>query len=164
MAIDKIQASSINLADTFAFTGTVSGAGKIGQVVTDEESTEHSTNSSVIAATNYTLNITPTATSSKVLILWDAPFRRNNSNASTGCELRLYKNGSSHKIIDNYFTLTLPDKIMNRANFIYLDSPSTTSQVTYAIYWKLYGASESGGFILNDTSAIGSLTAIEVLA
>ena len=27
MAIDKIQAESINLADTFAFTGTVSGAG-----------------------------------------------------------------------------------------------------------------------------------------
>ena len=25
MAIDKIQAESINLADTFAFTGTVSG-------------------------------------------------------------------------------------------------------------------------------------------
>jgi hypothetical protein len=28
MAIDKIQASSINLADTFAFTGSVSGAGE----------------------------------------------------------------------------------------------------------------------------------------
>ena len=29
MAIDKIQASSINLADTFAFTGTVSGTSDI---------------------------------------------------------------------------------------------------------------------------------------
>ena len=28
MAIDKIQAESINLADTFAFTGTVTGAGE----------------------------------------------------------------------------------------------------------------------------------------
>ena len=27
MAIDKIQSESINLADTFAFTGTVTGAG-----------------------------------------------------------------------------------------------------------------------------------------
>ena len=27
MAIDKIQSESINLADNFAFTGTVSGAG-----------------------------------------------------------------------------------------------------------------------------------------
>ena len=110
------------------------------------------------------MNITPSATTSKVLILWDAPFRKNNANASTGCELRLYKNGSSHKIIDNYFTYSAPEKIMNRANFIYLDSPSTLSQVTYAIYWKLYGSFESGGFILNDSSAIGSLTAIEVLA
>ena len=29
MAISKIQSESINLADTFAFTGSVSGAGKI---------------------------------------------------------------------------------------------------------------------------------------
>ncbi|ADD94232.1 hypothetical protein, partial [uncultured phage MedDCM-OCT-S04-C136] len=29
MAIDKIQSESINLADTFAFTGTVTGAGGI---------------------------------------------------------------------------------------------------------------------------------------
>jgi len=29
MAIDKIQSESINLADNFAFTGTVSGAGGI---------------------------------------------------------------------------------------------------------------------------------------
>ena len=28
MAIDKIQSESINLADNFAFTGTVSGAGE----------------------------------------------------------------------------------------------------------------------------------------
>ena len=29
MAISKIQSESINLADTFAFTGTVTGAGEI---------------------------------------------------------------------------------------------------------------------------------------
>jgi len=31
VAIDKIQSESINLADTFAFTGTVSGAGQTNQ-------------------------------------------------------------------------------------------------------------------------------------
>ena len=35
MAIDKIQASSINLADTFAFTGTVSGAGQLVSLAND---------------------------------------------------------------------------------------------------------------------------------
>ena len=163
MALSTIGTNGI--ADDAVTAAKATGFGKIGQIVTDEESSEHSTNSSTIAATNYTLNITPTATSSKILILWDAPFRKNNSNGSTGCEIRLYKNGSSHKIIHSYFTLTLTTKIINRANFIYLDSPSTTSQITYAIYWKLYGDAESGGFILNDgSSAIGTLTAIEVLA
>jgi len=35
MAIDKIQSESINLADNFAFTGTVTGAGITGLSVTD---------------------------------------------------------------------------------------------------------------------------------
>ena len=34
MAIDKIQAESINLADTFAFTGTVTGAGTLVKLAT----------------------------------------------------------------------------------------------------------------------------------
>ena len=34
MAIDKIQSESINLADTFAFTGTVTGAGGVTQADT----------------------------------------------------------------------------------------------------------------------------------
>ena len=147
MALSTIGTNGIAYDAVTAAKAT--GFGKIGQIVTDEESTEHSTNSSTIAATNYTLNITPTATSSKILILWDAPFRKNNANASTGCELRLYKGGSSHKIIDNYFTYTAPEKIMNRANFIYLDSPSSTSQITYAIYWKLYAVNSLNFFLFN---------------
>ena len=39
MAIDKIQASSINLADTFAFTGTVSGTSDIVLIKTVTVST-----------------------------------------------------------------------------------------------------------------------------
>ena len=42
MAIDKIQAEGINLSDTFAFTGTVSGAGnlvKLAEVIADDDDT-----------------------------------------------------------------------------------------------------------------------------
>ena len=45
MAIDKIQAESINLADTFAFTGTVTGAGELNDI--DLISTNHITSASV---------------------------------------------------------------------------------------------------------------------
>ena len=48
MAIDKIQAESINLADTFAFTGTVSGAG---------EAAEEGTWTPVMSSFNHTTQI-----------------------------------------------------------------------------------------------------------
>ena len=52
MAIDKIQAESINLADTFAFTGTVSGAGKVLQVVHVESNSAISSSSTIPADTS----------------------------------------------------------------------------------------------------------------
>ena len=70
MALSKIQADSMNLADTYAFTGTVTGAGGgiLGQVV--QATTDTAVN---VASTSYTntglsVNITPTATTSKILV------------------------------------------------------------------------------------------------
>ena len=144
-----------------------SGFGKIGQVKTVPLETQEFTNSTSFAETEATLAITPTTTSSKVLIYWDVSFRRNNSNTSTYCSFQLYKNGSSHKVIDNYFSNTMGEKLWCRANYHLLDSPSTTSSTTYAVYWARGGTSESGGFYLTDggsSSATGSFTLMEVLA
>jgi hypothetical protein len=44
MAIDKIQSESINLADTFAFTGTVTGAGGVNTPFWDSR---HTSNQSI---------------------------------------------------------------------------------------------------------------------
>ena len=161
MAITRLNNNSIS-----SISALPSGVdvGKIGQVVQQEVTTEHSTNSTSYSATQYTINITPSATSSKILINWNAPFRKNNSNSGTGCGLKLYRGGSAHKNIDLNFTRSSTTAIFLRSGFVYLDSPSSTSQQNYAIYWALIGASESGGFILNDSGFVGTLTAMEVLA
>ena len=52
MAIDKIQSESINLADTFAFTGTVTGAGDSSLFF----QAYHSASQSISAATTTKLN------------------------------------------------------------------------------------------------------------
>ena len=41
MAIDKIQSESINLADNFAFTGTVSGAGGLVKLFTASDAVSY---------------------------------------------------------------------------------------------------------------------------
>ena len=143
-----------------------SGFGKVGQVKSVLLETQEFTNSTSFAETEATLAITPTTTSSKILIYWDVSFRRNNSNTGTYAQFQLYKNGSSHKVIDNNFSSTMGEKLWCRANYHLLDSPSTLSSTTYAVYWARGGTSESGGFYLCDggsSAATGSFTLMEVL-
>ena len=56
MAIDKIQSESINLADTFAFTGTVSGAGGVNTPMVSVDKTGSGQSISASTHTKVTLN------------------------------------------------------------------------------------------------------------
>ena len=72
MAIIKTRARGLKLDDTFAFTGSVSGAGggKVAQVVQAICSGgDTSTTSSTLQSSNVTVTITPTASDSKVLVM-----------------------------------------------------------------------------------------------
>ena len=69
MTIDKIQSESINLADNFAFTGTVTGAGKILNVYQVRTNTAVT----IAQADGYTAlglsqAVTPASSSSKFLL------------------------------------------------------------------------------------------------
>ena len=68
MALSKIQSSNINLADNFAFTGTVSGAGKILQTVIAYDSSTNNYASGNYQNTSLDVAITPTKSNSKFLI------------------------------------------------------------------------------------------------
>ena len=154
--------------DTVALTSgaKTSGFGKIGQVVSTLLTTQQFTNSTSLVATEAVATITPTSTTSKILIYWDVAFRKNNTNSGTYVNFSLYKNSSLLKPIDTNFSNTMAAKVMLRANYHLLDSPSTTSSTQYAVYWARVGNSESGGFYLNDggsSAASGSFTLMEVL-
>ena len=59
MALSKIQSESINLPDTFAFTGTVTGAGAAGYTKTAQTTTN--------GAATYTISSIPSGTSELIL-------------------------------------------------------------------------------------------------
>jgi len=108
MAIDKIQAESINLADTFAFTGTVTGAGGVNTPafmasVTSDQTINHNTATKIAFAnevfdtgsnydtTNY--RYTPGFVGKSYLssLIWSY-----DAQASIFWQaIELYKNGSS---------------------------------------------------------------------
>ena len=117
MAIDKIQSESINLADTFAFTGTVTGAGGVNtpmfvaamsgnQALGAGSTTKIQFNTEVFdTAGNYdpTTNyrFTPT-TAGKYLIEVSLQFAGGASDLYY-CYAYIYKNGSAVKISQNDF-------------------------------------------------------------
>ena len=160
MALTKVQAGGLNVADNFAFTGTVSGAGKILQVVQVTFTTAVE-----ITATSYThytaaaTTITCSSTSSKVLVMLEAnvtPWENNNNDAQQ--KIRIYKGGSA---LSRECTTRVYDYGGNgilshlSASINHLDSPSSTSELTYQLYHKLVAGDRAG-------VAGGSFTLIEI--
>jgi hypothetical protein len=147
---------------------TPAGGGKVLQVISKAVSTFQSINStSYVDFTDFTLTITPSATTSKVLIFisvngWDAQSQtlanpidmvlRNGSNTVLNQPINWYAPVSN----SNTATKAPPGLISQS----YLDSPATTSAVTYKVSGK-NASSPGNGFFMNN-SATSSMTVMEI--
>ena len=138
MALSKIQAESMNLADTYAFTGTVSGVGKVLQMQTLTETADTGT---ITASGNHelmNLAITPSATTSKILILSQAVIEVvGGANAIAQSYLFRGTIASGTQITaflyDGTAGISSGQTHYNTINFCVVDSPSTTSATTYTV-------------------------------
>ena len=138
-----------------AMNGTINVIDKIvpGHMIQTVQriSTSHETiNTSSWTATNVFASITPKSTSSKILVRMTGTVRTyNTSGQSARGAWRLYKDiggGGFNRVGTHQFSHGINDYgTSGSLNDIpyhveYLDSPSTTSEVTY----KLYGSHETG--------------------
>ena len=111
------------------------GGGKVLQVVAATYSTQQTTTSSTYADSNLSASITPSSTSSKVLVLVDTNgiISTGSNNARGG--LRLLRGSTVLSYISTglvYFTYSNNQSMGGvGASIAYLDSPSTTSSTTY---------------------------------
>lgn len=162
--------------DTVTLTSgaKTSGFGKIGQVVSTTKTDEFSTSStSVTDITGLSVSITPSSTSSKILILVDGNVSDNNTTYAGAMKLfrdstEICKgtNGSANNIgFDNVRRNSGSDE-SKKFSINFLDSPSTTSSTTYKISIKL---NQSNTFYINRTgssnenSLVSTITAMEIL-
>ena len=156
---------------------TGGGGGIIQVVSTTKTDTFTSSSSSFVAITGLSVNITPTSTSSKILVYFSVDASNANAGA-TSCRIGVFKDGS------NYFGSDIGNKVRGwqcanygdnntgeHIGFQFLDSPSTTSQITY----DCRVASQTDTAVINrsgsdnDNSAFGyrsasTITAMEVSA
>ena len=169
---------SIPSGVTLSNAGTATGFGKIGQVVqTYIDSVGFETNSSTpVQLTGVTANITPSSTSSKILVIakvmagaavdYKMFFQLRNGTTLIGNSA-----SAGNREISIGMSLNVQVNMPMTHNFQYLHSPSSTDQQTY----NVYGHAESNGTLrLNrgstdsDAGTVGrgttSLILMEVLA
>ena len=137
--------------------------GKVLQaVLSSYTGSEESTSSNSFQASSLFVNITPSATSSKVAIICSGT--GGTSGNATNNTITLYRDStnlgdSDRGIITLYQVNGL---VYAPFNLNLLDSPNTTSQVTYKVYFKAYSGSHAQ--YLHKDGSDSFITALEIAA
>ena len=139
IANDAVDNTKLDLTDNYAFTGTISGAGKILQIL-QNTSTNTDAISSGATSTIVTQAITPSSSSNKILIFVSINIGGDNNSYGYGQIKRgttvigAGATSSSRPLVSFGIMSALNanfDYRMGNHNFTFLDSPSTTSETTY---------------------------------
>lgn len=125
--------ADINSAAAIATTKL--GAGAVLQVVQTTSASSLTTTSSSFVTLNLAATITPSSTSSKILMLLSTGAQ--NTTGSNGCVFTVYRGtvaagtnlGDSNWGFGNFDSAT--DGVLASFSIVHLDSPSTTSATTY---------------------------------
>ncbi len=158
MPFTKIDAANLGGTTLPALNGsalTNISAGKVLQVVSNRTRTNIATSSSSYVTMNFNVQITPSATSSKVLVIFQSGIAyQDTGGESFYAHYTLYRdstnlasNTSSGQQGVYYHGLSYND-IFGHANIHHLDSPSSTSQLTYTPYFKISNTSCSYNTLL----------------
>ena len=143
-------------------TGTListKSAGTVLQVVSATDATGRSTTSTsfVTASNTLSVSITPTSTSSKIFVVANSSCEHNTTN--TYMVFTIFRgatnlgNGQGGNILRVSSTQNIYPVALS-----FLDSPSSTSALTYQVYFKVDGGSAT----INSGNCVGTLTAFEI--
>ena len=173
MALSKIDIENMvtgELTTTNGGTGATSfTSGKVGQVIQATTSSAVNVASTSYSDTGLTVNITPTATSSKILVEVNQNIVTDIDTNLANSKIKLLRDSTT--AID--FTANIARieagsvsavKFGNLTTFSYLDSPSTTSQITYKTQGAISSTSNNGTARFQNSSVPSIITVMEILA
>ena len=159
----KIKVDQIQTADgtgTIALQNQLSGmtsvsmpTGSVLQVVQGTTNTQVAATGT--ASTNLSASITPSSTSSKILVLFSQKYYTATTSIYIG--MHLYRDAGA---IKNWNNTLMGLNHSAYATFQYLDSPSSTSSETYEVYMSI--SDGSGTIYANANSAPAEITLMEI--
>ena len=137
----------------------IGGGGKVLQVLTATDQTSRSTTSTsfVTASNTLSVDITPSATSSKIFIT--ASFETGTGSGARGF-WTIYKDSTNLGHTNGMFSSSAGSVSTDgmSGSLTFLDSPSSTSELTYAVYMKTNGTSCN----MNANTVKGSIVVMEI--
>ena len=142
-----------------AITSLPSGVGgKVLQIVSGTDDTTRSTTSTsfVTASNTCTCAITPASSSSKVLLMFNTDIYAPTDDSA----ITIYRDSTNLGHAQFGFDYCHANASIRDSTIIHLDSPNTTSQVTYQIYIRK--VSGGGSITIANNTDIASLQAIEI--
>ena len=144
------------------------GAGLVKQVVTATNSTAKNVASTSFTDTNLTADITPSATSSKILVMVQQQIVADRDNEDAYSALRLLR---ASTVLETFDKAQWDEaggvgavKAGSISTLIYLDSPSSTSAVTYHTEGKIGATSNNGTARFQHSNETSTITLMEILA
>ena len=169
VSLAKLTATGTKDATTFLRgdnTFAEAGGGKVLQVVSTQNITDFSTSSGTfVDVTGASLTITPSSTSSKILLLCNTNTYQNTIQAyfalrwkrDIGGSVTTFGNGTYGQ---TYARSAVANDFWGGVGMTYLDSPNTTSAITYTVQASTTG-SGTMGFGINSANA-SNIFAIEI--
>ena len=155
-------------------TATGFGGGKLLQCLSATKTdTVTNNNATFTTISGLSVDITPSATSSKILVMWHININGNNG----GSGIQIVRDSTAICIGDAASSRkrttanTYNDNAAFQPNFAgqHLDSPSSTSQITYALQWRSNGTqtdylnrSESDGDSTDSNRTASNITVMEI--
>ena len=174
MSLIKTNARSASALDATILTGNLPAingsaltnlsAGKVGQVVNKVDGTYQATSSNTFADTSLSQAFTPTATSSKVLIMCEHQCMKSSGN--TGIKLQLLRDSTT---LGQFISIGGETEETTRNDFgsscfFYLDSPNTTSEVIFKTQMANYVNGTGGARVNGSANDQSSMVLMEILA
>jgi hypothetical protein len=162
MPFTKIDASNLGGTTLPALNGsalTNISAGKVLQVQSSTKTTESTTTNGSYVDTGLQVNITPSSTSSKILVV--IGHGMNYTSSGTEAKFRLKREIGATATELTQFVINLDGTGSTGGSSIaYLDTPNTTSQCIY--YDQFYRSNGSGSVYICPNNSTATITAMEI--
>jgi len=153
------------------FTGSTTlasgaaGGGKVLQVINKTDATYQATSASSFVDTSLSQAITPSSTSSKILIICEQKAVKASGN--TGVKMRLNKGANAAVVLNAFQSIGGETETSTRNDFgstcyFHLDSPNTTSATTYVTSFANYVSGTGAARINNSGSDRSSMVLMEI--